>query len=347
MILNLNISSTEQKIVWAFIVIEVVLVTLLIIGSYLSKAWFMINNVREQKKAAKIRAYFENRDIKTPPPYPENSGLIFSELSKTSMITEQEKRDFVKYHMIKRTRRFINSKSFIKRYYLLESFDYYITMKDKPILIQLIKDTRHIIGSKASRLANVLIDKSIYQAIIEKISELDVSIQKLYIAQLVKNDTLLRVIENNLNNTDVKALRKLYYDIAYHCGSDQALYNLALIDVDHSDGECQLAAIRVMALSDPEQAKNKLFTLLKSNDWLIRNSVLQSLMQIKIPESIDELAKCLNDENYWVRINSTKALLNSGDEGRRLLTDYQASNEARFKTVAAYFLDIQKIKEKL
>ncbi len=220
-------------------------------------------------------------------------------------------------------------------------------MDDASNLIQLINDERPIISINATRLSNVLVAPSIYQAIIEKLTSIESALQKLYISQLPQNDVLLNVIKNNLINTKSNTLKKLYYDVVYSCGSREDFYDLAQLDIESLDKECQLAAIRVLAQSDPEKAKNKLFSLLKSNDWLIRNSVIQSLVKINISESLDQLAQCLNDESYWVRVNAMKGLLNIGEEGRLIVTEYMVSNEARFQPLASYFLDIQKMREQL
>jgi hypothetical protein len=351
MMLNLDISSVEQKVAWMFFFIEIGLVTILMVESFAAKIWLSIRNVNKRQQAQHLINYFKAKNFDTPPPYLKKIDLILLELNKTILLSDEEKKSFVKKYVLTSTRPFIETANFIKRYYLIESYNYYVGPEDLANIIELIKDKHHIISLNALQLSHMLVDAGVYKAIINKLAELDWTTQKLYIAQLPKNevllDVLIDVLKNNMGNHESNRLRALCYDIAHHCGSRQDFYQFAEVDAGCAHIECQLAAIRILAESDPAKAKNKLFSLLKHNNWLVRNSAIQALGQINVPESIDRLAQCLNDENYWVRVNSTKALLNIGDEGKTLVTEYLASNEARFQQLASYFLDIKKMKEQL
>ena len=346
MIIHFSSLSFEQKIIWVFFLIEVVLVTLLIIESYAVKIWFLIKASIKKKRIVAIKDYYKSKNTNHPTPYLKKLDLIFAELEQTAFLSDQEKEEYIKQRLLPRTRAFIKSKNFFKRFYLIKSYDYHITKEDIPNLLLLIHDQRPIISINATRLSHDLVDSSIYQAIIERIADLDWVTQKLYIAQLPKNDTLLDVLKNNMIKSSSYKFKSLCYNIVYHCGSREDFYDLAQTDVDRLDKQCQLSAIRVLAQSNPEKAKNKLLELLKSSNWLVRNTAIQSLIQIKALESINDLAQCLDDENYWIRANSIIALSNISDEGRLLVKDYLRSEEARHQPLASYFLDTNRADKK-
>ncbi|HAT7958728.1 TPA: HEAT repeat domain-containing protein, partial [Legionella pneumophila] len=222
---------------------------------------------------------------------------------------------------------------------------YSISVIDISNLIKLIKDDRYIICSNAIKTSNSLIDGSVYQVIIEKLKDIDRFTRKIYILQLQKNDILIDTLNNNLISTQDISIKELCYEIIYQIGASFHFFQLAMKDVEETKGECQLAAIRVFAKSNPEKAKDTLYSLLKSQNWLIRNTVIQGISDVKTPETFDELVKCLDDNNYLVRTKAAKSLSNISDESRSLLIKYEENDSSRFQDIATYFLDIYEKRE--
>lgn len=347
MILNENTFTMGQHIVWIVFLVELFLITLLVVESYVAKIWSLVTHKKQKRKIQAIRAYFENKNMTMPPPYLADLSLLFSELRRTTALSEDEKRSFVQRYVAPYTKDFARTRNYQKRFFLLESFSYYITPEDAPVILRLIQDERSIISINAVTVGIRLVDALIYQAIIERLSNLDWATQKLYITHLSKSDVLFDILKSNLTHSKSNWLKSLCYDIAYHCGSREDLFSLAEKDIDSTNRECQLAAIRVLAQSSPEKAQPKLLELIKSSDWLVRNAVIQALIQNHAPGVIHELANHLDDANYWVRVNSTIGISNISGEDSSFVKNYLVATDAHPQPLASYFLDTKRMKEHL
>lgn len=334
--------SLEQKIVIFFLLLEVGIVTLLVFLAYGMKLYEVIKGKKDKRKLAKIKAALNN---KKAPPYLERPDLVFIAFNEMKQLTLSGKAKVVSEHLIKPLRRNINDDHWMKRYYLLQAYQYYIEDKDKDNLIALIEDDVPIISMDAMGLSHNLPDPDIYDVIIYKLSTLGPMSRKIYINQLRKTKVLLNTLKSTLSDETSKKTKQICYKILEHLGPDESFVDLAKEDVKQSDLELKLAAIPVLACSENTQSLKILMELLKDENWLVRNKVVQALGGNPSSSTLNLIADCLNDDNLWVRISAAKALLKQGDEGRLLLTEYSGSTEVREPSLAAYFLDIQRMKE--
>ncbi|HRD70307.1 MAG TPA: HEAT repeat domain-containing protein [Legionella sp.] len=339
--INLALLTTEQKAILFFILIEVLIVAVFVIASLIAQILLQYN-FRKQKKIGTLDEYFLNPERKLPT---KNFELIFLRL-RESQLPPQKKDDFVAKNLLKHLRKFINSRSWIKRYFLVEGYGYAMENEDKENVIRLINDKNIIISLNAMLLNNELKDPDIYKIILGQLSKIDQTTRSLYFNLMKPNKILKQVLNKIIEHSDNSLMKKVCYDIIYHLKMGNDFYDLALRDIEQTDRNCQLAAIRVLGYADPEKAKHKLFDLLKSNNWLIRNSAIQSIKDLNVSGTLDELYKCLNDENYWVRVNATKKLMAFGKEGQDLLNQYKNASDSQYKEVATYFFGIDNLKEK-
>ncbi len=333
--------SLQQEIVIFFLLAEVLVITLLVIATYLLKFSSVINKRRDNKKSADIDYYLHQTERNKKPPHLKRPDLILTALNESPVLGSEEKSRIVAAYLLSNLRPYINSRNRLKQYYLLEAYNYSIEKQDRQNLIRFIQSPSAILGINAIKLSHLVASEDIYQAIIDKLRLLDQFTQKIYIVQLQNHPLLQTVLKKNIEHTQDAILKITCYRIVEHIAPDPDFFDLALSELNQSDRGIKLAAIPVLAAADPKRAKDILIQLLKDKEWLIRNKSVKALGKIQQPNTSTAIAACLNDEARWVRVNAATALQNFGDEGHLLLTEYKVSEETLQSSVAAYFLGIQ------
>lgn len=337
--------SFEQKIVITFLVLELVTVTVLVLLTYVFKLYFSWEKRSNHKKRAKILNFLTKKEKNIAPPYLHQPNLWLKVLGKTDQISHEEKSQIISEYLLDRVRANISSRNWLKRYYLVKAYQYAITPYDKDTLMKLINDELPIISLSAVSVSYALSSEEIYQAIIDKLLMLDAPTQKIYISSLTRDTALLSLLKKTLSISPSTELKQLCYTILSAIGPNQSFFELAKEDTKENNMECRLSAIPVLAEADPEKAMPMMKELLQDSNWLVRNKVAHTLSLLHHPKSLPLLADCLSDENRWVRVNAAKGLAQLGDEGKLLLAEYKGMDESVEPSLAAYFLEIQKMRE--
>jgi len=354
---NLYLELTPvQEIILGFIILEFVVVTLIVIGTYLAKLYFVLKGDINESRAKEVREYFKNRNFSSPPPHYKHPHLIITELNKSSL-KESDKKEIITKHLLEIARPYVNSSNWLHRYFLLECYKVVIEPEDKENIIILINDDVDIVNLNAMNLYYFFDDEEVCQVVFDKLNKLSYAGQEIHIPQLPKCNAFYNVLKKNLVKSSDLKQKYLCYNLLKHLGTPAEFYDLALADLKDIESitdfatlgddymNCSLAAIEVMAYADPDKAKKLLLKLLKHKNWLVRNKVIHALGKLMLPGTAKEIAQHLADPEYWVRVNASKELLNFGDEGHNVLAQYVKSESAEHHDDVKYFLDIYKFKQ--
>ncbi|WP_133131250.1 HEAT repeat domain-containing protein [Legionella yabuuchiae] len=339
--------TSEQWIVIIFLTVEVVLVTLLVLSTYGMKLYYSLKEKRDLKRLEALKHYLKESKKDMPPPHQQHPQLILKAIAETKALNSKEKAKLVERYVLPVARPFYDSKHWIKRYTLLEAYSYVVLDEDKKRLCALIEDELHIIRVNAVHVVLKLSDKELFRKALNQLQKEGDLPNKIYIAQVEPNELLMRFLKEELEQTKDVDRKILCYRILEHLKPSEEIFELALRDLSSEKMECQLAVITVLAEANPDKAKYKLLELLNHPHWLVRNKAVRALGNLQIKDTMQAIAHCLNDDVRWVRINAAKALLQFGEQGKELLSHYKESKESYQPSLAAYFLDVQTMKEKL
>ena len=338
-----------------FIFIEFIIVSIIVIITYLNHSYFLIKHRLDSHKLQKLNKLFSLMQDAGKPlklPYLNQTELLLQALSDwdnhapPSKAWQEIKTAFIKEQMLPVAIQYIAAKNWIRRFFLLRCFEYVIDAQYEPELIRLIKDTVPLISIRTTPLILLSPTKALINALIDKIYQSHQRFQKLYLVQLHASPLLYDVILEKLQESHDPKLRHLCYRILKQIGVTQIFYAEILKDVNSTDFELKLSAIRILGEAEPKASASILITLLKDPNWVVRNNTLQSISQTKNPELLKYVVAALDDESWWVKINAAKVVSNLTEAERNTLNidekyrQYQAFDEPQ------YFLKIHTLRER-
>lgn len=116
-------------------------------------------------------------------------------------------------------------------------------------------------------------------------------------------------------------------------------------DVNSSQVDLKIAAIKYLTFSDPEKAAFVASNLLNDASWQVRVIAIQTLLKLNSSNSINQIGPLLKDHSWGVRYNAAQALLQLGPQGREVLLAQNIEEDAFAYEIAQFTLnrDLNKI----
>lgn len=347
-------NSNLQHLVEFFIIAEFCIVILLVLITYIYRGYYLYRSTTREIRTAQINVVLQriqtNQVIEQLPYSVHPHLLIYAFLAwdkthKGSMVWNKNKVILMKDQILPNAIKYIHSADWIKRFWLLQCFEFYIDIHYEQAFISLINDSFSVISLGTTAIAMQYSTKAVINALIDKIYLAYPQFQKLYIFQLRANYVLYEVIKERLMTSEDSKLRILCYKILKQIGATQQFYTFAIHDVSSNSLELKLAAIRILADANPTAATLVLIELLKHKNWLVRNTAIRSMARLKKEDTIKYIAIATNDASWWVRVNAAKILANFGDEGRALLEISSKTSKLETYQEPMYFLKIHDLRE--
>lgn len=339
-------NALELRWLLYFIIIEFFVVLFFIITCYAIKLYYFFKNSKDKKQFKELEdILLQNKPI--PPIYQHKVELIlnvFKHLDEQNIPNWNESScNIMQDQILPYARKFIDSKSWEKRYLLVLCLKYCIKSGNEDLILRFINDKNAMVSFNGIQIASQLGTPRLLKAILYKLQLEPHPYHVIAIRELSQSKNLNEVIKDELKISSDSWFKKICYEILNVIGGPPEFFELAKRDCYSDNINLRLAAIRALPYLDKNQYIEIYKQLITDENWMIRNAVVKTLRETKDIASLDILANSLQDPVWWVRVNAAKTLANLGDEGQLLLTEYKALNLEGYEE-AAYFLKIQRLR---
>lgn len=240
-------------------------------------------------------------------------------------------------HLLPIARKKVKSKKWLQRFWAVKCFELKAEKSDDILLSVLLNDPIPLVQLYAISAAIKLGSPELINNILNQIAERRRLGQTIYYHSLEKiNREELHIIADRLLNEKNLYVRTLCYKLLTKFSYTESDLDVTP-DIQSENIELKIAGLQYLALLDPNQAVNFAVNSLTGAVWEIRVISLQLLSQLKAETWIDNIAVCLHDSVWWVRLNAAKTLLSFGEKGRTVLNS-QDPKVDRFAYETAQFV---------
>lgn len=338
---------SETILIW-IIAIEFLLVLLFVISTYLNRFYWMRVSAANDKKTEDLRKEIlesidQGKARKLS--FPDRIDLIVplfqgfdTEFLGKSNQWISVRTELVKEQVLPRSRKLMNKRNWLNKYYLCILMEYYCERQDEAIILKLLKSESIVTVINAIKLAIQFDSPKVLRAVIDRISVERSPVQRMLVADAFQTSKLLEMCHRILKTSENAFLHKTCYILLNQVGCTSEFFELAKRDLQNNQLEVQLNAIRVLSKSDSARALPILKFLLDSPVWQIREVALTNLGPMKDKDIYEKIGSMLQDPVWWVRYRAGMALLNYKQEGIELLKKISESTLDNYAATEANYI---------
>lgn len=310
---------------------QVILLFLLVIIMYLIKLITHFSRLKNVKTVAYLEETFKKyshkfdslqpKDLKN---YLNHVPIMIPLIKKYDDVIPQGDWKKVRIVLINEiilpfARKLVASKQWVNRYLASQAFQLTLQPDDQPFVEQLLNDTIPLIALNAVKIvleqpSQILINRVII------IFSKNRRFQNALFSQSIQVKPHAAALITVCLNNSIDIYEKI---LCYRMLSEQSHYdqNIKTIqeDLNATNIDLQIAALTYVAYTDPKRAKLLLSQKLQNPHWEIRTIAAKLVGQIRDISSLTQLARCLHDSQWWVRINAAEALAQLGPPGIEIL----------------------------
>lgn len=209
--------------------------------------------------------------------------------------------------------------------------------EDERILLRLLLNENFLIQMNAAKALIAIFSEKGIKLLITRLAK-ERRLNQTVFLTFFQNapQTVARMVLRELERYKNPYKRAICYKILYRCkATTNTIPNEQ--DIFSQNFFLRLAAIRFLSLCKTEKTLSILLSLLKDPEWQIRVKALHSLENFKEDDIAEEVGKCLNDRNWWVRYTSATLLKKIGKKGL-LILENQSETKDLFAFEAAQFV---------
>lgn len=323
--------DTMHFLVKYIIIIEVFLIIMLVIGTYVAKAYFIIHDNKNSRISVEIRDYlavFES----------QGEGFVLKDFKKSwkkinlivpaiheidkankNMLWEHARKKFILNILLPLARKAAVKSDWIYRFYASESFSMMSQRTDEPIIAKLIQDTVPLVFYSS---INAAIQNRFEKCLNEVITRMTTEnwLTKAIFLQAFDNapTTTRFMIERRLMSSADPLVRSTCYNILIRYPFGKVRWDYSS-DLNGRNVNLKISTIKYIAHVEKKSALPLLIKYLKDPMWEVRTATLRCLSEIGSVEAIPEIIPCLEDPHWWVRFAAAQTLNNLGPVGRKAL----------------------------
>lgn len=248
------------------------------------------------------------------------------------------KKQLVDKYVVEDAKRYVPSRSWIKRQLSARAFLLYPEKASDEELHQLINDPKHLVRVFAAVAITKLHSKALFYEVLKRMSEETPLSRFFYRDALVQCDQeKFNWMEELLNKEEDPNIIAMILDVL----STRCTSNLlpAIRPYTHSpDRTCRILAIRALGNLSDDDSIMLLMEHLEDSDWEIRSESIQGLKKQHVKKAIPQIAELLNDPIWWVRLQAANALKTFGEEGKKILESQDPVKKPLAHEIASYSL---------
>jgi HEAT repeat protein len=323
--------NTKYWIVIVIIIIQFTLITLMIIASLTSKAILTLRNSAKAKAKLKIEKYLlelidQNKHFsnETFPHKWQRLSILLHVIKKLDAQVVDPAWQSIRANLLSTiilplARQKTEVNSWTNQFYAAQAFELYAEESDQEMITTLINSQVPVVRLAALRAAILYGSEQAFSDLIHEMQDQSPLNQSIYIQAFANAPHNTRVyIENILNaSSDIKTRLTCYRILLSY--PPQQMNWLGNADIHSDIFTIKLAALRLLAYTQKEEAIPVLLEELNDKNWEVKVVVLNALSNLNVTENIPEIAKCLHDQNWWVSLTAATALKNMGEEGEQAL----------------------------
>ncbi len=237
----------------------------------------------------------------------------------TSDDWEQVKTGLVKFVMLPLARKYVLSRHWTNRLYAARTFYLNSEESDDKLITRLINDKIPLVFLYAVKAALSSHSRSALDAMIKRMASVEWVNHFIYL-EAFEEFALheRRLFEKQLKNTKDPAERAVCYKILLCFPPDPIQWDISK-DINSSNLELKISAMKLISYVDRKAAIPLLVNLLTDDLNEVRLIALHRLDMLKAKEAIPNIAACLNDTDWSVKLSAAEALKNMGEEGDKVL----------------------------
>lgn len=339
-------SELTLKWILGFFFFECAVVLIFIVSCYGFKLYYLLRNRSLQRSYHPLFLLIEkNQPI--PRRLSKNIPVILNIIKeldeKNPAGWADTKTHIVRDVLLPQTRRYIDSRSWEKRYWLVLCLSYYMDPEDNELLMKLIQDKSTLVSLNAMGLASGLGKKALLKEILFKLASETHPFHTVAIQTLEHSQDWLEAIQESFATSEDPWVKKIGYELLRKMGTESELFETANQDCFNTNMNVRLAAIRALPYLNKKLYLETFKQLIQDKEWMVRNAVVKTLREIQDQTALDILEIALNDSHWRVRVNTAKTLSYLGKPGEQILAKYKADPSCPDE--AEYFLQIQQLRK--
>ena len=323
----------SREIIKQAIYVEICIIVLIVLATYFIK----YNSILRQQYRAKVIQDIEkylSRLIKKneeffPKKFPRSWRKvqllvpIFLKFEKLYPRAEWEdvRENLLHYIILPLARSKSRSRVWVIRFFACEVFSHAYEKADENYIIRFARDKIPLIYLHAISAALYSGSADAINAIVERISQVSRLTQSIYLQAFDKAPPKTRpLLIRFLHAASDPSIRAICYTILLKFTPEPIDWDLTN-DLNSSSGELRLSALKFLSHIDKDRAIPILIEKVTDINWEVRLVALHRLGTMKVYEAMDEVANCLFDPEWWVKVSAAEALKNLGAEGNRILEE--------------------------
>ena len=310
--------------------IEIALVILLIIITFLLRYYFYLRNEHNQNMTAQIKKHLEKIadengtfDLHSFPKKWRRLELLLPVIFSLDNTLKKEAWPTIKKSVADTILLPIARKKYISRLWMnrllsTQCFELWMESRDDVCVAKLLEDKVSIINLHATVAAVKFGSAKLINLVINNMSQKRRLAQTVYVKifELAAPETR-KYVEERLHTEKDSFARATCYKILVTFKEYNANLDVTS-DLQSKNMELRLSAMRYIALAKKQDAIPFLTNLLADPEWEVRAASNRLLGDLHALQAIDEIANGLKDKNWWVRINAN-TLKNFGEAGLAIL----------------------------
>lgn len=312
------------------LVVEVILVILLVILTYLLKAYYHFKNKFRQEKLANFSNILSEaitdqkillpKDLHT---FSKNipEFLITAEKFKKNPHWPVLKKQLSENFLHATAVQYAKSRNWFKRYLSLQCFNYGYTEEDIVIFKSLIRDKILLIALNTAKLFFIHPSYELINDAIDYFSQTR-RLQRSALSEILTKDSPLAIrliIIERIQNEPDPYVKAFCYNLLSRFSPHENDINFCIPDLAIDNIELKMTVTDHISHINSEKSREILRKLLSDDIWEIRAKAATSLGNLQDTAAITALADGLHDSAWWVRLKSAEALSKLGPEGMIIL----------------------------
>lgn len=311
--------------------LEIILIFLLIIITFISKFYFNFKAKRNQRISNEIEKHLTLVIEGKTPLNAENFSKQWRDLNilllvmfkidntiNTSVWTEI-KETIADIVLLPIAREKYKSRIWMNRLLSTQCFELWMSAQDENEVCKLLEDKIPLIHLHATIAAIKFSSEKLINLVINIMSARRRLGQAVYlkIFEIAPPQTK-DIVENRLKAEKDFFVRATCYKILMELKDYNAILDIDA-DIYSTNMELRLSAMRYTSLANKDHAIPLLIKLLQDPQWEIRAASNRLLGDLHATKAIPEITNTLKDKNWWVRVNAANTLKNFGEEGLMVL----------------------------
>ena len=322
------------EIVKIFAIAQLILITLLIIGFFLTRIYFFYKERRAIKIRLKIHQIWKNAFDKKNLLTMSELALIKKNAFETLIYLSELENKYNKephyFSLINQlsieifkplSRRLASSRNWLKRYTAALGYSFGFENVDEANLINLVKDKSLLVALNASTTLIKHPAPKTINAII------DVFAQGRRLKQAVCSELLIStptdispiVLERLEHESDIYT-RIFCYRILCKLPSQATICAKAKEDIFSQSIDLKIATLHYIDHTQDDSKGDYIFSLTQDSHWEVRAATAKLLSNHKSGKSLHVLTTMLNDSQWWVCMNAAHSIGNHGEAGMAILS---------------------------